>query len=156
MTAQSTTLRLARRALRRSRRGMTLVEIMVVIAIIGILMTVIGGQVLGYLDEANVDATKIQIQQLESGLTVYAAKHNGKYPSTSDGLQAAAKFFKNQEVPLDAWGNEFQYFSPGTNGDHDYEIISLGKDGQDGGDDTNADIKSWEIRAGSAANKNGN
>lgn len=150
MTIRNDTLRLARRLARRSRKGMTLVEIMVVIAIIGILMTVIGGQVIGYLDDANVETTKIQIQQIESGLTVYAAKNRGKYPSTSEGLDAAKKYFKNSEVPLDAWGNEFQYFSPGTNGDHDYEIVSLGKDGQEGGEDSNADIKSWELRAGSA------
>ena len=44
----------------------------------------------------------------------------------------------------DAWGNEFQYFSPGTSGDRDYEIISLGKDGQEGGEDADGDIRSWE------------
>lgn len=150
MIASSKIPAIARALGRRSRRGMTLVEIMVVIAIIGILMAVIGGQVIGYLEDANVEATKIQIQQVESGLTVYAAKNRGKYPTTSEGMQAAAKYFKGEEVPLDAWGNEFQYFAPGTNGDHDYEIISLGKDGQEGGEGTNADIKSWEIRAGSS------
>ncbi len=150
MSISPETLRLAAALARRSRRGMTLVEIMVVIAIIGVLMTVIGGQVIGYLDDANVEATKIQIQQVEQGLTVYAAKNRGKYPTTSEGLQSASKYFKNAEVPMDAWGNEFQYFSPGTNGDHDYEIVSLGKDGQEGGEDANADIKSWELRAGAS------
>lgn len=131
----------------RSRRGMTLVEIMVVIAIIGILMAVVGGQVIGALDDANVDTTKIQMRQIEQGLQLYAAKNKGKYPSTSDGLAAAAKHFKNGEVPLDAWDHEFQYFSPGNNGDHDYELISLGKDGQEGGEDADADIHSWELDA---------
>ena len=60
-----------------SRKGMSLVEIMVVIAIIGILMTVVAVNVVGYLDEANVSTTKIQIKNMESALTTYAAKHRG-------------------------------------------------------------------------------
>ena len=128
-----------------SRKGMSLVEIMVVIAIIGVLMTVIAVNVLGYLDSANHDATKIQIKKIEEALTVYAAKHKGKFPGTSEGLEAAKKYFPNSEVPTDAWGNGFLYFAPGTHGDHDYEIISLGKDGKEGGDDANADIQSWDM-----------
>ena len=128
-----------------SRRGMTLVEIMVVIAIIGILMTVVGINVAARLDDANVETTKIQIRQIEQGLQLYAAKHKGKYPGTSDGLAAAQKYFKDGSVPNDAWDHEFQYFSPGTHGDHEYEIISLGKDGQEGGDDVAADIQSWDM-----------
>jgi general secretion pathway protein G len=128
-----------------SRKGMSLVEIMVVIAIIGVLMTVIAVNVLGYLDSANHDATKIQIKKIEEALTVYAAKHKGKFPGTSEGLEAAKKYFPNSEVPTDAWGNGLLYFSPGTHGDHQYEIISLGKDGKEGGDDANADIQSWDM-----------
>ena len=128
----------------RSQRGMTLVEIMVVIAIIGILMAVVGGSVIGRLDDANVDATKITIQRMKQSLDLYAAKNKGKYPSTSEGLSSAAKYFPDGTVPVDSWGNEFQYFSPGTHGDAKYEIMSLGKDGQEGGTDADADIKSWE------------
>lgn len=123
-----------------SRKGMSLVEIMVVIAIIGILMTVVAVNVVGYLDEANVSTTKIQIKNMESALTTYAAKHRGKYPSTGDGLDAAKKFFPNNDVPTDAWGNTFQYRSPGSSAP--YEIISLGKDGKEGGEEANADINS--------------
>lgn len=129
---------------RQARKGMSLVEIMVVIAIIGVLMTVVAVNVIGYLDDANVDATKIQIKKIEEALTVYASKHRGKYPSTSEGLDAAKKYFPNNETPVDAWGNEFQYFSPGTHGDHPYEIVSMGKDGREGGEDANADITSWK------------
>jgi general secretion pathway protein G len=123
-----------------SRKGMSLVEIMVVIAIIGILMTVVAVNVVGYLDEANVSTTKIQIKNMESALTTYAAKHRGKYPSTGDGLDAAKKFFPNNDVPTDAWGNTFQYRSPGSSAP--YEVISLGKDGKEGGEEANADINS--------------
>ncbi|MFZ5481028.1 MAG: type II secretion system major pseudopilin GspG [Myxococcota bacterium] len=128
---------------RKRQKGMTLVEIMVVIAIIGVLMTVVSVGVIGFLDDANVDATRIQIKKIEEALVVYSSKHKGRFPGTSDGLGAAKKYFQNSEVPTDAWGNEFQYFSPGTHGDHDYEIISLGKDGREGGEGADADIYSW-------------
>lgn len=130
---------------RRARRGLTLVEIMVVIAILGILMTVLGGTLIGRVDDANVEATKIQIRNVEKGLQLYAVKHKGKFPSTSEGLAAAAKYFPDSKVPNDAWDNAFQYFSPGTHGENDYEIISLGKDGAEGGEDADGDIKSWDM-----------
>lgn len=128
-----------------SRTGLTLVEIMVVIAILGTLMTIVAVNVVDQMNQANVDATKLQIKQLETYLQMYATKHHGKYPTTSQGLEAASKYMPNNKVPTDAWQNEFQYFSPGTHGDHEYEIISLGKDGQEGGDGYDADIYSWEI-----------
>ena len=78
-------------------------------------------------------------------LQVYAAKHRGKYPSTSQGLEAAAKYMPDGKVPQDAWGQDFQYFSPGSSSSAPYEVISLGKDGESGGEDANADIQSWNI-----------
>jgi len=136
----------AKHRFRNSRAGMTLVEIMVVITIIITLMSVLAVVVLGRLDEANADMTKIRIGQIEQALQMYAVKHKGKYPSTSQGLSAADKYMPTPgEVPTDAWGGEFQYFSPGTHGSADYEIVSLGKDGKEGGDDANADIQSWNL-----------
>ncbi|MES2640050.1 MAG: type II secretion system major pseudopilin GspG [Myxococcota bacterium] len=138
--------RLSRSSLRAaaaSRKGMSLVEIMVVIAIIGVLMTVIAVNVLGAMDGANQSATQIQIKKMEEALTFYAAKHKGKFPSTGDGLAAAKKYFPDGAIPTDAWGNEFLYFSPGTHGENQYEIISLGKDGKEGGADYDQDITSY-------------
>lgn len=129
---------------RAARKGMTLVEIMVVIAIIGMLTSVVAVGVVGYWDDANVSTTKLQMGRMSEALTTYAASHKQKYPTTSDGLGAAKKYFPNQEIPVDAWGNPFQYYSPGTHGAHDYEIISLGKDGKEGGTDADADLRSWE------------
>jgi general secretion pathway protein G len=136
----------SKKLFRNSRAGMTLVEIMVVITIIITLMSVLAVVVLGRLDEANADMTKIRIGQIEQALQMYAVKHKGKYPTTSQGLSAADKYMPTPgEVPTDAWGNEFQYFSPGTRSQADYEIVSLGKDGKEGGDDANADIQSWNL-----------
>jgi len=127
------------------RLGMTLVEIMISLSIIGIVMSVLVVNVVGFLDQANQDATKITMRNLDQALTTYSAKHKNKYPSTSEGIAAAKQFLTNEEVPTDAWGNQFLYFSPGTHGSHPYEIVSLGKDGAEGGDGMSADIKSWEM-----------
>ena len=132
---------LGRRSLLRSaRQGLTLVEIMVVMAILGVLMTVLGGSLRGYLDDANADATKLTIGKIDQALQVYAAKHKGKFPSTSQGLDSAAKYMPDGKVPQDAWGQDFQYFSPGSHSDAAYDILSVGKDGQEGSED---DVKSW-------------
>lgn len=138
--------RKSKKLFRNSRAGMTLVEIMVVITIIITLMSVMAVVVLGRLDDANADMTRIRIGQLEQALQMYAVKHKGKYPSTSQGLSAADKYMPTPgEVPTDSWGNEFQYFSPGTHGSSDYEIVSLGKDGKEGGEDAGSDIQSWNL-----------
>ncbi|HJN73067.1 MAG TPA: type II secretion system protein GspG [Myxococcota bacterium] len=129
----------------RSQRGLTLVEIMVVIAILGSLMAIVGFQVVGKLDEATCETTKISMGTADQGLQAYAAKHKGKFPSTSDGMEVAAKYFGTGEVPRDGWQNTFQYYSPGTTSGKDYELISLGKDSAEGGEGANADIKSWEL-----------
>jgi general secretion pathway protein G len=124
----------------RSREGMSLVEIMVVIAIIGVLMTVVAVNVLGSLDDANAKATRIQIKKIEEQLVVYAADHKGKFPSS---LEAIKKKLPNGEIPKDAWDNDFQYASPGGD-NRPYDILSYGKDGQPGGSDANTDITSWQ------------
>ena len=130
---------------RHAQTGLTLVEIMVVIAILGTLMAIVAIGVTDRLQEANQETTKLQMQQIDQNLAMYAAKHKGKFPTTSEGLEAASKYFKDGDVPKDSWGNAFQYYSPGTHGDHDYEIISLGRDGAEGGDGYDADIDSWMI-----------
>lgn len=127
----------------RDRRGMSLVEIMVVIAIIGILGSVIAVNVFGFLEDANRSAARIQMQNMQKGLIAYAAKHKGKYPSSGEGLDAAKKYFENSEVPKDPWDNPYVYISPGTHGDHPYEIMSYGKDGKEGGEGDDADVQSW-------------
>ena len=124
---------------------MSLVEIMVVIAIMGIVMTVVAVNVAARFQDASVSTTKIQMNAVNEQLMMYSTKHKGKYPSTSEGLAAMKKYFPNEEVPQDSFGNDFLYFSPGTHGNHPYEVISLGADGKEGGEDANADINSWEL-----------
>lgn len=137
--------KLFRNTARRGREGMTLVEIMVVIAILGSLMAIFTVGMVGYIDDGNVETTKLQMKQIEQGLQLFAAKNKGKFPTTSEGLEGAKKYFPDSKVPTDSWGNAFQYFSPGSHSDKAYELVSLGKDGVEGGDGADADINSWEL-----------
>ena len=130
---------------RAARRGLTLIEIMVVIALLGILTTIIGGSMMGAFDDNAAEAAKIQMKQVGGGLQMYALRNKGRYPSTSDGLAAAKKYFPDNKIPKDPWGNEFLYYSPGTHSEAPFELVCLGKDGREGGEDAEADIKSWEI-----------
>lgn len=127
---------------RRARAGMTIIEIMVVIAILGSLMALVAVNVVSRMEEANVETTKLQIKQVEQALRLFYAKKKA-FPTTSEGLSAAAKYFPESEVPVDAWGNQFLYFSPAPDG-RPYDVVSLGKDGVEGGEEYDADIHSGQ------------
>ncbi len=133
------------RPLHRRREGMTLVEILIVVAILGSVMAIVAVNVAARFEEAKVGETKLIIHKVQEALNMYAAKHKGNFPPTSEGLEAIAKYTNNGKVPKDAWEQDFQYFSPGTNGDNRFEIISLGADGREGGEDNDADIQSWNM-----------
>lgn len=138
--------------------GMTLIEIMVVVTILGIIATMVTINVMGNLDKAKVSATANQIKALETALDEFR-RDNGFYPQTEQGLKALVEkpstgrvpnsypkggYLKGGVVPQDSFSCDLQYFSPGTHG-NPYEITSLGADCAEGGDDTDADINSWEI-----------
>jgi general secretion pathway protein G len=141
----------SRRADRRSQRGFTLVEILVVITIIGLIMALVGPRVLNYLSESKVKTAKIQIQSLTSALDLFYLDA-GRYPSSAEGLTALVQpvggvaswngpYLKGGNLPLDPWGKPYVYRSPGEHGA--YDVVSLGSDGQEGGSGTAADITSW-------------
>lgn len=125
---------------RRRREGLTLVEIMVVIAILGVLMATLGTSMLGAVGTSNVDMTRLQMGKLEQAVNIYAARHRSRYPTTSEGLDAAKAFMSDGVVPTDAWGNPFLYMSPAQDSDAPYEIISLGEGGEPGGEGEAADL----------------
>ena len=144
-----------RRAQRRdAQQGFTLIEIMVVVVIIGILAALIGPQIMSKPDQARVQAAKSQIASLSNALNLYRLD-NHNYPSTEQGLEALVKqpsgfpeaknwdpegYFAN--VPEDPWGYPDIYLSPGQE-ERRYDIISLGADGQEGGEGVAADITSY-------------
>lgn len=120
---------------RQSRRGMSLVEIMVVIAIITTLMGIVGYGVMQVFQRSQVDTTILQMGEVVKRIELHSLKKGA--PSTGDGLSAV---YSGDKTPTDAWGREFLYVSPGPNG-LDYDLVSLGKDGVEGGTGLGADIK---------------
>lgn len=124
----------------RSTKGMTLVEIMVVISIIGLVMAMVTVNVMKRFEKAKVQTTQTQMKALEQALEQYYLD-NGAYPSTDQGLEALASGEYVKKVPKDPWKRGYSYTSPGTEG-NPFEITSAGPDKQEGTDD---DIKSWVL-----------
>ncbi len=142
----------------RSNSGFTLIELLVVMSILTILAVMVVPKIIGRSDDAKIDAAKVQIRNLESGLKMYKLD-NSAYPSTEQGLQALVTkpttgqipknyrdggYLESKTVPKDSWGNDYIYISPGEHGD--YDLYSYGADGVKGGDGKDADIESWNMR----------
>ena len=139
-----------------SQQGFSFIEVMVVIIILGLLSSIVGVYLFDAAEKAKVDATKTQIRGLETALDLYRL-HNSRYPTSEQGLRALLKkpelgvipknwngpYLRGNNLPRDGWGNKYNYIS--SNG-RNFEIISLGADGIDGGTDLDADINSTNIQ----------
>ncbi len=134
------------------RRGFTLVELLVVLAILGLLVGLVGPQVMKALGGSKTKTARIQIEDLSATLDIYRLEL-GRYPTTNDGLQALVEntagasnwngpYLKKNKVPQDPWGNDYQYRSPGEHGS--FDLWSLGSDNREGGEGENQDILGWE------------
>ncbi len=147
--------RSSRRTLAR-RSGFTLVEILVVVVILGILAGLIIPKIMGRPEEARRVKARMQIESLESALKLFKLD-NGFYPDTDQGLSALVEkptsgripnhwreggYLDKNQVPKDPWGNDFVYISPGVH-NKDFDIMSLGSDGEEGGTGPDADIGNW-------------
>jgi general secretion pathway protein G len=139
------------------QRGFTLIEIMVVVVIIGLLVAIVSPRIMVQYEKARVTQTKTQIRNLEQTLKLFKLDC-GFYPSTEQGLKALVEkptvgkiptnyteggYLEKGKVPLDAWGNPFIYLSPGLY--EEYDIISLGGDGKEGGESFDEDLYSWDM-----------
>lgn len=142
--------RTRRRAFRAAfgARGMTLIEILVVLVLIGIVLGVVGGNFIGKGEKAKADAARIEIGQISQALDLYKLEV-GRYPTSQEGLQALiaapagvanwnGPYWKRSTVPKDPWSNEYKYVAPGQSAP--YDITSLGADGKEGGEGPNKDI----------------
>ncbi|WP_291321888.1 type II secretion system major pseudopilin GspG [Desulfonatronospira sp.] len=141
------------------RAGFSLIEIMVVMVILGLLAGLLVPRIMDRPDEAKFTKAQMDIRTIESALRFYRLD-NGRYPTTNQGLQALIQrpdsgptpanwrtggYLEASSLPRDPWGNDYIYRSPGADG-RDYEVISLGADGQEGGTGHNREIRSWELQ----------
>ena len=142
---------------RRPTRGFTLIELMVVIAILGILATIVVPRMVGRVDKANQSKAMTEIKGFQTALEAFRLDI-GRYPSSSEGLTALIRapggvdqdkyqkggYLQAPEIPKDPWGHDYVYVSPGLHNE-DYDIESYGKDGRDGGKGDDADVESWAM-----------
>jgi general secretion pathway protein G len=131
-------------------RGFTLLELLVVVAIIGLLVGYVAPRYFSQVGKSEVIAVRAQIDGFEKALDTYRLD-TGRYPTTEQGLNALVTKpgdvpkwngpYLRKAVPLDPWGNPYRYKSPSERGE--FEIVSYGKDGQPGGTGEGADITSY-------------
>ena len=137
----------------RHQRGFSLIEILVVLVIMGLLISVVAPTVLNSADDARVQKVQADFKAIETALKIYRLD-NFVYPSTEQGLVALIepstlepepRNFKDggylQQMPLDPWGREYLYLSPGENSEVD--LFSYGADGLPGGEGQNKDLGNW-------------
>ncbi len=133
-----------RRKPRRKARGLTLIEILVVVTILGIIAGIIGINVIGALEDAKKDTANIQIKGLGDAIELYKIKFN-RYPNTGEGLSALEKPPGGKSplmspIPKDPWGADYLFVSPGQHNPSKYDLQSKGPDGVA---DTEDDVKNW-------------
>jgi general secretion pathway protein G len=139
-----------------NRPGFTLIEILVVIAVISLLAALVAPNVFRHVGTAKDAAARSQIEMLGAALDAYRLD-NGRYPTTPQGLAALWAEptaeprptnwrgpYLRKAVPLDPWRNPYVFLSPGEMNPRGYDLLSLGGDGQLGGEGEDADISSWE------------
>ncbi|HOJ39875.1 MAG TPA: type II secretion system major pseudopilin GspG [bacterium] len=142
---------------RKRRQGFTFIELMAVVVVLSILAMIVMPRIFGRVEETKRTAARVQIKNLESALRLFYLD-NGFYPSTEQGLAALVEkpssgkipqnwreggYLEKKEIPKDPWGHDYVYLSPGRNNE-DFEIISYGKDGKEGGEGADADLSSSE------------
>jgi general secretion pathway protein G len=137
------------------RSGFTLIEILVVIIVIGLLAGLVGPRILGRVSEAKSATARTQIELIGVALDNYRLD-NGAYPTTDQSLGALQEKparepipinwrgpYLKKAIPQDPWGRAYAYSSPGEHNPTGYDLWTLGRDGQPGGEDDNADVTSW-------------
>lgn len=139
---------------RNNSTGFTLIEMMVVLAIIGTLALLVGPSVLRHVGDANSTTAKSQIEIFAVALDAYRLD-TGRYPTTEEGLGALRVRpvvgeqpawrgpYLRKTVPVDPWHRAYVYRAPGTQNPDSYDLYTLGRDGQPGGEGEDADVSSW-------------
>jgi general secretion pathway protein G len=140
-----------------SSAAFTLIEMLVVVVIVAVLAGLVGPRLFRNIGKAKTNAARAQIELLGLALDNYRLD-NDQYPTTEQGIDALVRepdiepyandwdgpYLKKLEVPLDPWDRSYHYISPGEVNMDGYDLFTLGKDGEVGGDDEDQDIYSWE------------
>lgn len=139
-----------------TQEGFTLIEILIVVVIIAALVSLVGPELFSRVSQANQTAAANQLDIFKLALDNYRLD-NGTYPSIQQGLEALiheptvspfpqnwnGPYLEKREIPLDPWGNEYQYRYPGVNNTHRYDLWSYGKDNKEGGTGEDQDVTNW-------------
>ncbi len=132
--------------------GFSLIELLVVLVILGLLAGIVAPQIMKHVGKAKTDSARLQIEDLGAAIDLYYLEV-GDYPTTRQGLQALVEapsgvtnwngpYLKKKTLPMDPWGHAFRYRSPGEHGA--YDLFTLGKDDQQGGENEDQDVLSWK------------
>lgn len=140
MTAEILNTRREQLRKNRRRRGMTLIEIIVVITILGLIAAAIGIAVVPQLEAAKRDRAALDIKNIQGALKIYYAK-KGQYPDTGTGLKALVDTGSLESMPKDPWQHDYVYMNEGGKP----VISSYGRDGAPGGEGPDADISSKDV-----------
>ncbi|MDQ7786484.1 MAG: type II secretion system major pseudopilin GspG [Thermodesulfovibrionales bacterium] len=142
----------------KNKKGFTLLEIIVVVFILSLLVAIVAPKIIGRTDDARIAEAKVQIRNFETALKLFKLD-NGFYPATEQGLDSLIEkptvgqiphkyrdggYLEQRKIPLDPWNNPYVYISPGIYGD--FDILSYGADGKEGGEGKDAEIKNWDIQ----------
>jgi general secretion pathway protein G len=133
------------------QRGYSLLELLVVLAILGLIIAIAAPRVIGYFEASKAKTAKIQISNLTAALDLYYLA-NGVYPSEQQGMKALNEkpegvatwdgpYLNRVDGIVDPWGRPYLYKIPGVHGK--FDIQTLGADGKEGGEDENRDLGSW-------------
>ena len=133
----------------RIRQGFTLIELLVVMAILALIAAIAAPQVFNALSGAKSDTARVQLENLGTGVDLYRLEV-GTFPPDLGALVSKpagvdkwhGPYLRKEAIPKDPWGNEYIYRYPGSHGP--YDLLSLGADRAQGGDDEDRDIVSWE------------